>query len=244
MKKDSLEWLERLGAACTAGLLGASAIGYPKSFWEWLSQNAPWYQVVLPILSGILALQPVSLMLQKRYDNARDAARKKVLLSYAKLLKIAQKSNLEFTDPALHVWLVRFGRMKRVWTLRLSESYILRLDFSPKKGEGVTGICWKTRDAYSADISALKGLFFGRASYDEQTDLNPEKFMNLSYEKFLEYQHRGAVFAAPVISSRGKVLGVVSFDTSAGYCDLMSHNVLDELTELANSLSPGVERIE
>lgn len=241
MTVRAAQWVDRAVSVFSVVALAASNQNWPASLWEVANGVAPWTTVLLAVLASIFSLSPLTACSDRRRSPLREIERRKLLTSYGSMLEKAATVGLAISDPALHVWKVERLKLKRVVTYRLSEGNQLRR-FSPKKGVGVVGLAWRDAEEKHFDVEALARRFDTREKFEIFAARHGDEVMNLDWAAFTRFKHRGAVFASPVMR-RERVVGVVTFDSSARYSELLAAGIPEELNKLAATLSDSMENI-
>lgn len=223
----------------TLGLAGKT-YGVPSTeFWTGVTSRQPLLVIVLLVTVGVFgALTPVeAITAQARADLALNV-RKHVLTWFGQIIDIARNVHppLEINDLALHIWRVRrtyrhpfVGVLARVATYRLGTTPTNR-PFRPPKGVGVVGLCWQRDEEVEMDVAALTEKLKTEQEFDDYARAHGgDAVMNLRWDEFSRFKHRGAVFAMPIRNGRSKFIGCVSVDASRGYPELSGQRLLGEM---------------
>ncbi|MCE7008590.1 hypothetical protein LWC34_38125 [Kibdelosporangium philippinense] len=223
----------------TLGLAGKAYAVPSASFWDDVTARHPVVVLVLLATVGVFgALAPVEAITARARANRALNVRKHILTRFGQIIDIARDvaPPLPINDLALHIWRIRRtfrhpwgGVLARVATYRLGTTPTNR-PFSPPKGVGVVGLCWKRDEEVEVDVAALAESLKTQQEYDEYARTNGgDAVMNLSWPEFSRIKHRGAIFAMPIRNGRSKFIGCVSVDASRGYPQLAGQQLLGEM---------------
>jgi hypothetical protein len=231
----------------TLGLAGKT-YGVPSAeFWANITGRHPALVIVLLAVVGVFgALTPVeALTARARVDRALGV-RKSILTSFGRIADIARNIDppLEIGDLAVHIWRIRrtwrhpvTGVLTRVTTYRLGTAP-QNMPFSPPKGVGIVGLCWQRDGPMEMDVASLARELDTEEKYESRVHKDGgDAVMNLSWDQFEGFRHRGAVFAMPIRNGRGKFIGCVSVDASHGYAKLSGHRLQRAMTSLCETVS-------
>lgn len=253
MRRTSARAVDRIvvlaGSLCLAG----SAYGVPSaSFWSMVSRHHPYVLVALVAVVGIFgALSPFESWSNRSLADRNVMMKRRILSSFGRLLDISKavQPPLPTGDLALHIWQRRHtlrhpisGVLQRVATYRMGTMPTNRT-FVPAKGVGVIGLCWQRDHELGRDVTALAGALTDEAAFSAYVDQHgPAAVMNLTWTEFDRVRHRGAVFAAPIRDGHTRFVGCVSVDASWGHQVLDTHELWEEIGNLA--LAIGREDFE
>lgn len=221
-----------------------------QAFWDrLLAQHSYVLLVLLGLLTLFGALTPVeALTSRSRMETSRSrmernvTIRSQILSSFGRLLSIGKSvcPPLPPSDPGLHIWKRRrtfshpiAGILSRVATYRLGTAPVNR-PFNPPKGVGVVGLCWKRNQEVGIDVQALAMKVTSEEEYKTFREENGgDAVMNLSWNDFDRFRHRGAVFASPIRNGRNRFIGCISVDVSHGYHELDGEELWAQMSLLA-----------
>lgn len=214
-------------------------------FWTQVLAMVPQVPLALVVIGCGFAIGPTEMWVGRRVADRRLLKQRDLLIQFGKILVKLQKliPTLDFRDVGLHIWVVRGlpfrHRLKRIASYRLGGQYHLR-KFEPKSGVGTVGLCWAGKASHSNNVEALAAQLTSEKEFDEEKARSPESVMGMDWKTFQDVRGRGAVFAAPILSTSQDFEGCVSLDTPFGYDEIIASDVPAQLNELANSLS-GVD---
>jgi hypothetical protein len=223
----------------TVGLAGQSSRLPSAYFWDTVVGRQPYVTIVMLVLVGVFgALSPVeALSARARADNELNV-RKHILAGFGQIVDIAKQVDppLDINDLALHIWRIRRtlrhpdgGVLARVATYRLGVTPPNR-PFTPPKGVGVVGLCWKRDEETEMDVTALSQLHDSASKYRSYVERHGgDAVMNLTWVEFNRLKHRGAVFAHPIRNGHNRFVGCVSVDASRGYVELSGTRLQREM---------------
>lgn len=233
-------------AVAPALVLAMSAAKKPVKVSDYLADR-PWLVALLLLAAAALAqFPPFALAARAGEDERRRASQQKCQQTLLELIEhgLARDPGFDLTDPGVHLWKIRRtllnpgGRMSRTATFRLGVGSGLNRPFTPKKGQGVVGLCWKAGFAQDVDAGALAARLTDKVSFDAHaTQEGKEAVMGLSWEQFEQVKHRGLVAAAPV-RGRARLKGCVSVDLASGDTNDLAL-LRDEAVKLAEALAPS-----
>jgi hypothetical protein len=203
----------------------------PASLAKHFDKNS-WQLIVIIAVAAIIGtIGPFSRFANRNGIDRRLILNRNILASLGELVEIANNVNptLGMSDPGLHFWRPRrtfrhpiSRELQRIGFFRLGNTPVTR-SFSPLPGVGVVGLCWRDNQPHSVDVEALATLLTTQSTFDARRATDKDSVMNLSWAEFSRVKHRGAVFATPVRGRRGKFIGCISIDTTAGYAGLSTH---------------------
>ena len=105
--------------------------------------------------------------------------------------------------------------------------------FSPPKGVGVVGLCWKHNHEIAVDVERLAKQLPDRPAFEAYRSNNgPDSVMNFTWDDFSRVKHRGAVFAFPIRNGRGAFVGCLSVDAGHGFEALDQPELRDQMSLL------------
>ncbi|UJW34789.1 hypothetical protein L3Q67_14065 [Saccharothrix sp. AJ9571] len=253
MKRSTARLLDKTVLLSATLALAGKAYNVPsKPFWDALVGPQPAPMLILLGIAGIFgALTPFESWQIRSLADRNVAMRRYILSSFGKLLELSRdiEPPLETGDLALHVWRKRRtlrhpvrGVLKRLGTYRMS-TYPNTRSFTPARGVGVVGLCWKEDCETAFDVEPLAQELTTEEEFDRYVEEHKHRWvMNLTWEEFKRVRHRGAVFATPIRNGRSRFIGCVSLDASHGFDVLNRTEVWEEMTAL--SLYIGREEFE
>lgn len=153
---------------------------------------------------------------------------------------------IELGDLSLHVWRVQRSlrnlfrqRLTRVATYRLGATPQTR-SFTPAKGIGVVGLCWKYNEEKAVDVEALCRTLTGQQEYEKyRASQGTDSVMGFTWPEFKRVSHRGAVLASPIRNRQGRFVGCISVDAKSGFDRIDVQNFWHELNSLCFKLGQG-----
>jgi hypothetical protein len=214
-----------------------------RAFWDRvLGQRSYVLIVLLGLVTVFGALAPIEAWTLRSRIERSVTIRNQILSSFGRLLSISKgvRPPLPPSDPGLHVWKRRrtlvhpiIGILSRVATYRLGTAPVNR-PFSPSKGVGVVGLCWKRNQEVGVDVQSLAMKLTSEEEYQVFREKNGgDAVMNLSWNDFDRLKHRGAVFASPIRNGRNGFIGCISVDASHGYQELDGEELRAQMSLLA-----------
>jgi hypothetical protein len=233
--------------------LAAKAYDVPsRQVWDSLVQGRGYISLALLAVAGVFgALAPFESYHNRSMLDRNVAIRRRILAGFGLMLEISGRIQppLDTGDLAMHVWqkkrTVRHpigGVLIRVSTYRMS-TFPANRPFSPKKGVGVTGLCWRYNKEYFFDASSLVETLQTDAAFNEHVrEHGAEAVMNLRWSEFREFSHRRALLATPIRNGRNRFIGCISVDASGGFSALHCRELIEEMTRLG--LDIGRENFE
>lgn len=240
--------IDKVAAVLCLTPLGAEQQDFPStSFWESQADAIPWLIPMLIAMSGVFALGPLGAWSEGGLIQRRTNLQRETLVEFGRILTIARgvKEDLPLSDVGLHLWQVRWRTrywvvperyLRRVSTYRIGGSLVLR-DFTPTKGEGVVGQCWKHNCEVDYDVAAIKAAAPDIAAYEQLRQSQPDEVMGLDWNSFQPVSHRESVFASPIRNSRQRVTGCVSLDFASDHQAMKSTEIPEILNEIAAKMS-------
>ncbi len=228
------------GTACLAG----NAYHVPSQvFWDGLVGRHPYLLLIfLAVVTVFGGLTPVETWTSRSRVDRDVTIRRQVLNSFGHLLRLGANAQppLPTSDLALHFWKRRrtwkrpiTGVLSRVASYRLGTTPMNR-PFTPPKGVGVVGLCWKHNQEVGVNVEELAEKLTAENQFEDyKREHGGDAVMNLSWKDFSRVKHRGAVFATPITNGRQRFVGCVSVDASYGFNELDG----DELRSQMNLLS-------
>jgi len=214
-------------------LLGMNEKKTPVAVERYFGRHASQLLAVIVVAGVVGALSPVEALAKRSRVERKVQLRREVLTELGVLLAKAQLAcpGLDLGDPGLHVWRPRrslrhplAGSLRRVGFFRLGTTPVT-VRFEPVRGVGVVGLCWRDDAVKAVDVEALATRLHTEALFDaEVASCGADAVMGLSWEKFNDVKHRGAVFAAPIRGRRG-FIGCVSVDVSRGHDALVAQGL-------------------
>jgi hypothetical protein len=234
MRVKTATILDRLSLGAVAAVLSANEKRIPRFLFEYFERHS-WQVVALIVAAAVIgAVSPLQSLAKRGHLDRRVRLQRDVLGKLGELVertRLAQPA-LSPADPGLHVWKPKrrlwhpfSPRLERVGFYRLGNTPTT-VSFSPEKGKGVVGLCWRDNSPKGVNVEALAARL--TTPTDFQREINSrggDAVMNLSWEEFQRVKHRGAVFAAPVRSGGEKFLGCVSIDVKQGYEILIEQGI-------------------
>ena len=246
MRVTTASRIDKTVAFSAVVVLAANQQGFPSaSLWTDVDAKAGWVVPGLLLIAGIFSLSPFTARAESLLTGRRTALQRDIFIMLGRILTEARSvlPTYDHTDVGLHTWRVkrrRFmpwqTRLVRVGTYRLGGGVQLR-DFTPEKGKGVVGLCWKANTEVAVDVEALASELPDRESFRLAGIRDPDHVMGLDWEAFQVVRHRGSVFAAPIRTGRGTFRGCVSLDFSSGHSLLAASSIPGTLNELSLELS-------
>jgi len=218
-----------------------------KAFWTQAFAGRSWLVLIIIATIGIFgALTPLESYASRRTVERRTALRNQIFVHFGRLLRLIRRirPQLDAEDFGLHVWRVRRSlrhplrpRLIRLATYRLGTAPATR-SFSPRKGVGVVGLCWKSNAEASVNVEALAKLLTSPQQFDAyRSQHGDDAVMGLTWEDFTKVKHRGAVFASPIRNGRGKFIGCISLDAAYGFAALDGTALWREINDLCSILA-------
>jgi hypothetical protein len=213
-----------------------------EDFWSSVLRDRGYLiPLMIVVISVFGAFTPFEAYAEKTRMGRHAAVRQQILAHFGRLLAVAIRAQppIVIGDLGLHVWRVRrtlrhplTPRLARVTTYRLGTTPAMR-PFSPGKGVGVVGLCWKWNREISVDVTTLSTAVPDEASFAAYREVEgPDAVMGLSWEQFKDVRHRGAVFAAPIRDGQQTFAGCVSVDAGHGYASLNDDALWHEMNSL------------
>ena len=211
--------------------LAARTYQFPsQQFWDSLLQDRGWILIGLLLIVGFFAAFTPAEAISTRARAERSLTiRRQILNSFGRLLEIqlATTPQVGLDDLGLHVWRKRrtlrhplSGVLARVATYRVGTNPVNRA-FTPTKGVGVVGLCWKNDHEIAVDVEKIAIRARSAVDFEHlRTSEGGDAVMNLEWVDFERIRHRGAVFAYPIRNARSKFVGCVSVDASVGFAAL------------------------
>lgn len=229
--------------------LAANSYNVPsREFWEASIDGARSYVLLgLLLVVGLFgAFTPTEALSGRARENRNVAIRRQILNSFGRLLEAGETVTppLDMGDLGLHVWRRRRslrhplkGILARVSTYRLGTSPVNR-PFTPTRGQGVVGLCWKLDQDIGVDVESLaRGISNPKDYADHVRTHGGDSVMNLSWDDFQRVKHRGAVLASPIRNGRNRFVGCLSVDASHGFNVLNSQEVKSQMSLLCVVIS-------
>lgn len=186
-------------------------------------------------------LTPVESLSARSRIERNVTIRRQILNSFGRLLALGNKvaPPIGINDLGLHIWRKRRsfryplrGVLTRVATYRVGTNPVNR-PFSPPKGVGVVGLCWKLDQEVGVDVEQLASTVTTEQAYTQHIqEHGADSVMNLSWEEFNRVKHRGAVFACPIRNGRNKFVGCLSVDASHGFVTLDNQELKEQMSLL------------
>jgi hypothetical protein len=253
MKRDAARAVDRIVVLGATLCLVGNAYGVPSAdFWSAIRLGHPYLPIILLVIVGVFgALSPFESWSNRSLADRNVIMKRRILSSFGRLLDISKaiQPALPTGDLALHVWRRQrtlrhplSGALKRIATYRMGTMPLNR-SFTPGKGIGVSGLCWQKNRELGKDVTVLRAELTDEDTYDAYVrDHGPAAVMNLKWLEFENVKHRGAVFAAPIRNGHNRFVGCVSVDASWGYTELNTHEMWEEIGNLA--LAIGREEFE
>jgi hypothetical protein len=247
MKPLTAKILDRLFLLLATLCLAARQYDVPsKAFWTTTLKDRGYLVLVLiGIISVFGAFTPFQAYSARQRVEPRIALRQQILIHFGRLLAIGGKADpkVEVGDLGLHIWRVKrtlrhpvAKRLARVTTYRLGTTPVNR-PFTPAKGVGVVGLCWKHNKEAAVDVEALASLLTTEADFDSHRTRNgADSVMGMTWVQFNDVKHRGAVFASPVRNGRGTFVGCVSVDASHSFRYLNDSELWQQVNNLCELL--------
>jgi hypothetical protein len=213
-----------------------------KTFWETITNDRPYFMIVLIGLVSVLGGFPPFESLSQRIRIERQVAvRQQILTTFGQLLDIGRaiRPVAEVSDFGLHIWRKQrslrhpwHGELDRVATYRLGSTPMNRA-IRPIRGLGVVGLCWQQDREVGVNVEALAAKLSSEQEFNDYRRRNgAPSVMGFSWQEFQRFSHRGAVFASPVRNGRSAFVGCISFDAERGYDELNCHRMWHELNSL------------
>jgi hypothetical protein len=235
--------------------LAANSYHIPSAvFWQNLFSGRRYLLLFLLAVVGIFgALTPFEMLTARARADTALTVRRQVHHSFGQLLTFGGSVSppLQLSDLGLHVWRRRRtvrhplqGVLARVATYRLGTTPLTR-SFTPPKGVGVVGLCWKHNQEVGFDVARLASQLATKEEFDRYVEAHDgDEVMNFDRTQFNRVKHRGAVFATPVRNGRNRFVGCVSVDASRGYEELNHHELWSEMNLVAIVVSQmGFENV-
>jgi hypothetical protein len=223
--------LDRTAALLFTIILSANTYRFPSpSFWEVALRDHAYAVPTLLAATGFFIVFRPAETLTERSRSARSVTtRQQILTAFGRLLELGRAVTppLGISDLGLHVWTrhrtLRHpvgGVLIRIATYRVGTNPMNR-PFSPPKGVGVVGLCWKHNHEVGVDVESLAKLLLDRDQFQKYRENNdPDSVMNFTWDQFNMVKHRGAVFAFPIRNDRNRFVGCLSVDASHGFAAL------------------------
>jgi len=238
--------------AATLCLAGNSYKVPSPAFWDSLLQGRSYLLLGLLALVGVFgALTPFESWHARSLADRNVTTRRQIMSSFGRILEISNGVDppLPTGDLALHVWKRQrtlrhpvHGVLKRVATYRMAVSPMNR-SFTPVRGVGVVGLCWKKDHEYRFDVTSLADELTDEGKFLSYVDEHgSEAVMNLNWVEFQQLKHRAALFATPIRNGRTKFVGCISVDASRGFSVLNCRELIEEMSSLG--LAIGREEFE
>lgn len=253
MKRSTAKALDKVGLLSATLALAGNTYHVPsRYFWDLLLKDRNYLLLVLLGLVGVFgALTPFESWHARSLADRNVTTRRRIMSSFGRMLDISSRISppLAVGDLALHVWKRRrtlrhpvHGVLKRVATYRMATAPINRA-FTPARGVGVVGLCWRKDHEYKFDVTPLVDLLRDEESFRRYAEEHgDEAVMNLDWIEFNQLKHRAALFATPVRNGRNKFVGCVSVDASRGFEVLDTRELIEEMSNLG--LAIGREDFE
>lgn len=244
MKRRTARAADRTVVLVATVLLAANTYKFPsQAFWDDLLRDRQYLLIVLLLLVGVFgALMPVETWTSRNRTERAVAIRAQILSGFGRILELrgGVQPPISINDMALHVWRRRRtirhpiqGVLPRVATYRLGTNPVNR-PFTPTKGVGVVGLCWKLNQEFSIDVEKLNQSISSEHEFDQYRQTRgADSVMNLNWSDFQRVRHRGAVFAWPIRNGRNKFVGCISFDATRGYDALNQDELHNQKSALA-----------
>jgi hypothetical protein len=243
--KRSVLYGSLLSAAAFLLLSVLMALKVPSdSFWS--TARPDWVTALFIVVAvGSSTLPFEVIYLRAQLVDRRTRLR---LSAYARLMFIEameRRPSLALT-LSVHVWrtkrhlLTGTIQMERIITFRLVERPYSEVQWF--EGKGVIGKCWKLRQALLVDLRPLHATVAegGETAF---RSLSPQDRFGLGWDDYRMTKDYTAIYASPLLSHKGKVIGCVTVDctTLTAYAHLgrMLHNV--SITESVIAMSRTLE---
>ena len=231
MRLGTARALDRTAVLIFTVTLSAITYRFPSaSFWEGVLRDNSYAIPTLLAATGLFAVfTPVETLTARSRALRSVTTRQQIHTALGRLLELGRAVDppLDISDLGLHVWARRrslrhpvSGVLVRVATYRVGTNPMNR-PFSPTKGVGVVGLCWKLNQEIGVDVERLAGQLPSRYEFQQYVDRHgTEPVMNFTWEQFYRFKHRGAVFAFPIRNARSRFVGCLSLDASHGFTEL------------------------
>ena len=247
MRLATAKVADRFVLLCASVCMVAKQYTYPdKEFWTKAVGNKPYVVVILVIVIGVFgATTPLQSLTSRGSGERRTALRQQILTHYGRMVTLAVQANpgAEISDLGLHIWKIQRplnrlfrSRLVRLATYRLGSTPQTRA-FSPMRGVGVVGLCWKRNEEVAVNVEELNRSLVGPREFDQyKASMGTDAVMGFTWEEFKRVSHRGAVFASPVRDKSGKFAGCVSVDLSSRFDEMNVGSFWHELNALCLEL--------
>jgi len=244
MRRKTSRLLDKSVLLIATVLLAANTYNVPsREVWETALNGRRYFLIIPLVIVGVFgALSPIETITSRSRGQRDVTIRRQILNSLGRLLDEGSKVSppLGMSDLGVHIWRRRrtlkhplSGVLVRVGTYRVGTNPINKA-FSPTKGVGVAGLCWKHDEEVAVDVEALRDRLSNEGEFNRYAEDNgPDSVMNFSWEQFNRLRHRGAVFATPIRNGRNKFVGCISVDASHGFDVLNGKELRDQSSLLA-----------
>jgi hypothetical protein len=236
--------LDKTAVLIAAVILSANTYGFPsQAFWDDALRNHPYIIVsLLAVIGGFGVFAPVETLSARSRSVRSVTIRQQILTAFGHLLELGNTvtPSLGVSDLGLHVWRKRRtlrhplrGVLSRVATYRVGTNPMNR-PFSPPRGIGVVGLCWKHDQEVGVDVEHLASSLTTKQQFAQyRQEHGGDAVMNLTWEQFGRLKHRGAVFAFPIRNGRNSFIGCLSVDASRGFATLNRQALKDQMSLLS-----------
>jgi len=243
MRWRTARTLDKLVVLLATLCLAANTYHVPSvAFWTTILNGRSYLLVVLLAVVGVFGvLAPIEALSARSRIETAVTIRRQILNSFGRLLTLGTEvaPHLEMSDLGLHIWKrtrtlrhpIR-GVLSRVATYRVGTNPVVRR-FTPTKGVGVVGLCWKLDQELGVNVEQLATNLNNEQEYEEYISQHgKDAVMNLSWQEFYRVRHRGAVFASPIRNARNRFIGCISVDASHGFETLDRSELKGEMSLL------------
>lgn len=216
----------------------------PVSWSTFVSEHS-WVLILIVAVAGFFgAATPMEAIANRARADQRPKLQRQLLIGLGDFIRMADASVPDIhplEDVGLHTWVIKRtlknpidGVLRRTGTYRLGGGRQTVGSFSPKKGVGVVGLCWKHNIDQAYNVESIAADLTDEAQFERQRQMDGDSVMNFSWQQFRQVSHRGAVFAAPVRTG-GRFVGCISVDCSRGFNGLVERGIVHRLNTLTQS---------
>lgn len=212
--------------------------------WAWVGFSATLVTLVAPPIQTWVADRG-----EKKRRKALERERSIREFLTAALVLIHRSTNVDCTKTGVQAFFVgrKFQWKRPFWFNHQRSVSKAKLTFSPPpsgivwtEGKGLIGRCWAMRDNVSEDLRQFFAPHMS-ATRPQWDALAPVARYGMTFDEFERTKHHyGIVAAAPILDSKGRYVGCVSFDTPP---DCPAHVDMLQVQEHLRTAAVGIEQL-